>query len=72
IYPNPSGDVINLRAQEDITGVQIYNMSGKLITTLTTFGQPNQTIDISDFIDGMYILRIETEENVYTEKFVKR
>ncbi len=39
LYPNPSSDLVQLTSPIDILGVEVYDVSGKLINTITTGGK---------------------------------
>ncbi|MBK9734071.1 MAG: T9SS type A sorting domain-containing protein [Saprospiraceae bacterium] len=71
VFPNPANDLLHIQVDEDILYLNIYNISGQLISRIKS-GNQNQTIDVSDFKEGIYIIKIETEENIYTEKFIKK
>jgi hypothetical protein len=70
VYPNPVDNIININSSEEIIRVNLYNLSGQLLLT-NGIGLETK-IDISDLSSGMYILRIETEDNIYTERIVKK
>ena len=69
IYPNPAKDYIYIDLPEEkIKGICLYNISGVLLKEQ----KGNMTgADISSLPQGMYLLTIETDENVITKKFVK-
>ena len=69
VYPNPTKDLINIRAANGIKKVLIFDQLGKAVKTNQT--DLNQ-LDISDFSDGIYFLKI-TDNNgtVFTKKIVK-
>jgi Metallo-peptidase family M12/Secretion system C-terminal sorting domain len=69
IFPNPSVDYISVSAQQDITSIKVYNTTGHLMTQAChSFDQ----IDVSAWQSGLYILHIETDDQVYTKKLVKK
>ncbi|MEE9350054.1 MAG: T9SS type A sorting domain-containing protein [Flavobacteriaceae bacterium] len=71
LYPNPIKDILNIGSQEEITQVSIYNLLGKLVKTV----QPNATtsnIDLSDLATGIYMVKIEANEKVSTQKIIKK
>lgn len=63
IYPNPSGDFINISIEQDIFFIKIYDLHGRLVS-LT---ENEKTIDISGLISGNYFLKIG---NSFFEKSV--
>ena len=69
IYPNPAKDYIYIDLPEEkIKSVSLYNVLGVLLKEQKS----NMTsVDISSLPQGMYLLSIETDENVIIKKFVK-
>lgn len=67
IYPNPVTDVVNIKTQERVISVAIYDASGKLINTQFNNGQ----INVSMLTKGMYILKATTDKAVYQQKLIK-
>ena len=53
VYPNPSSDVLNIRTNEPIDKVELYNTIGQLIVAEKT-----TNINISSLKTGIYILKI--------------
>lgn len=53
VYPNPSSDVLNIRTNEPIDKVELYNIIGQLIVAKKT-----TNINISSLKTGIYILKI--------------
>ncbi len=68
IYPNPTQDHITIETTEMLNTIEIYNMQGQKI--LHQEGTP--TISVTDFTSGIYIMKIHTEQNIYTRKFIKQ
>ncbi len=58
-YPNPARDSIILSQDDCIT--KIYAITGQLVKTST-----KKQIDISDLNTGIYLVKIEGNENVYS------
>ncbi len=74
IYPNPTKGIItlNLTDFKNLSGlnVSISDILGKTILNKTTT-QQNETIDLSGFESGIYIISIQTEQEIVTKKIVK-
>jgi hypothetical protein len=70
LYPNPVEDIVKIISSAEIIRVNVYNISGQL---LLSQGKGFETqIEMSNLNSGIYIFRIETEDNTYTEKVVKK
>jgi hypothetical protein len=74
IYPNPASDFINVDLSDinkEIKQVAIYNLQGKMVLINSAF-IPGEKIDISSLSPGMYMVKIDLEDEVYTQKLVVR
>ncbi|MCK4746717.1 MAG: T9SS type A sorting domain-containing protein, partial [Bacteroidales bacterium] len=75
IYPNPGFDrfYINLSGTSQVRSAVIYNISGKPVKNLRdeeVSGWGNVTeIDASDLLPGVYIIRIDTDNGIISERF---
>ena len=63
VYPNPSSDVLNIRTNEPIDKVELYNTIGQLIVAKKT-----TNINISSINIGVYILKIYSGKRIVTKK----
>jgi len=68
IYPNPTTDVLNIKTQDKIVEVSVYDVTGKAINTKLIDGK----INVNQLPKGNYILRITTDKAIYQEKFIKK
>lgn len=72
IYPNPANDILNIDfAQNNIQKLAIKDIKGSSIFEKTNPNQ-NETLDLSDFASGMYIMSIQTDKEILTTKIVKQ
>ena len=80
IYPNPTNGIIKLDFEEnniqqirisDITGKTIINTSTSLNKSKTETRQ-NEKIDLSGFKSGIYTISVQTDEDIFTTKIVKK
>lgn len=71
IYPNPVKDVLNLSLSDVVSAkeYEIYDLVSKKIAA-TSLKENN--INVSNLSNGVYILKIKTDEGVLTGKFVKQ
>ena len=67
IYPNPTSGSIAISMDADIDFVQVYDAKGQLLMVEEVNG-PRHTIDISDYRDGLYFLRLMNRDIVITKK----
>ena len=70
MYPNPAnGNKIFFNLKKDVN-VNIYNVLGKLITS-EKVNTNNNSIDISNFSKGIYLLKINSGKRFITKKLIK-
>ena len=70
-YPNPTSNDLNIESEDVINTMKIFSITGKLMSNQKV--NANQTqVDVSNFQPGVYMISIETEEEVLTQKFIKQ
>ncbi|MBO4489128.1 MAG: fibronectin type III domain-containing protein [Bacteroidales bacterium] len=76
LYPNPATEMVSVEVSDAnilITGVEVYNVFGQIVETFHgTSLQNRATINVSSLADGMYYVRVTTDNGVVTKSFVKR
>ena len=70
LYPNPAKDRLHLSFTEPIRQVDIFNAKGGLIFSEMPDNE-EVFLQISQLPAGIYMVRITTEEQVFTKKFIK-
>ena len=71
VYPNPTSKILNLEFTNDnINKLTILNITGKTIIERINIKQ-NEMIDLSSFECGIYIVKIQTDNEIFTTKIVK-
>jgi len=70
IYPNPANSILNIDTKgEKILSVRVFTISGQLKEfELNT----NNTLDVSNYKKGMYILQVETVNGTAISRFIKQ
>lgn len=68
IFPNPVTNILYVESPANITTIEVYDLTGKLIFTKAL--NKNQ-IDISPLAKGLYFIKLTTEEGSVVRKFVK-
>jgi hypothetical protein len=69
IYPNPATDVININTDENVLRVEVFNMQGQLVKVVT--GEVNQ-ISVNGLANGVYTLKLTTENGTSMHKIIKK
>ena len=72
IYPNPvSSSEFTLKIGKNITGsLNLYNLSGKLVSSNTISNLNSKDINVSNLTNGVYMLNIVTDEASVTRKVI--
>jgi len=68
MYPNPSSDIIYIKGLQDSARISIYDMNGKEIRQLQNY--LNESIDISNFNAGVYIIKIKNKNINNIQKLI--
>jgi len=73
IYPNPTQGnlVFNIKEINNSSQYEIYTVDGKFVKSGIVDSSTNINLNVSELINGMYILRVISEQNMYTGKFIK-
>ncbi|MFT7049845.1 MAG: hypothetical protein ACJAZK_000434 [Psychroserpens sp.] len=71
VYPNPTDNIWNIRSNQNIDSIQVFDVLGKQVITLT----PNShtaSIDASRLIDGIYFARLSSIKGSTSVKLIKK
>ena len=70
IYPNPVQNELFIEmAEGQITEINILDLSGKIVRSII---DNTKTIDVSDLTQGIYFLKIRTENDASATQFIKQ
>jgi len=70
IFPNPCSDELNIKSQENNFTVTIRNMNDQVVMDSRTIHQ-NETMDVSSFASGMYLVEMNDGKNLVVKKLMK-
>lgn len=70
LYPNPASNELKIKSQEIISGISIFDNSGREIVS-SNLNSIEANIDLSELISGIYTVVIQSESGRYSKKFVK-
>jgi len=73
VFPNPATDIVNISNSDDIDikGVNVYDVSGKLVKSNFYTNQTNVQLNISTFASGLYVFSIKTENGTIIKNVIK-
>ncbi|MBN2727963.1 MAG: C10 family peptidase [Bacteroidales bacterium] len=73
IYPNPAKDYLVIEIPEELrsnTQVYVFNTSGICVYKNTEIDHSKLLINTSEFITGLYIIKLENKSNCLYKKFI--
>ena len=68
IFPNPAHSYINVNATSNISNVEVYTIAGQKVADFTANGTTT-VINTSNLSNGLYMMRINTENGTINKKF---
>lgn len=70
VYPNPTNSILTINASNTISSVELFDIQGRILET--SLGNENQIkIDLSSKQNGIYFVKVNTENGSKVEKVVK-
>ncbi|HLP96613.1 MAG TPA: LamG-like jellyroll fold domain-containing protein [Saprospiraceae bacterium] len=72
-FPNPTTGLLTFdwKVPPPDWTLQVFDLQGKLIQTIAS-NNPKESINISEMPPGLYVIRIDTKEDVYVIRAIKR
>jgi len=72
LYPNPANTTINMESAINfIRSVTIYDVTGKEVYREERLNTQNQSVPVSHFAAGIYIIKVGLDNGTYEAKFMK-
>jgi hypothetical protein len=74
-YPNPTCDFLTFEFNEftNINNIEIYSVDGNLVKLISNIGNvKTHTLSTKDLISGIYLVKIKSNNNNQTLKFIKK
>jgi hypothetical protein len=74
MYPNPVEDKLNLNLSQysgEVKQLRIFDVTGKLVNSLGVDKQTHLEISMGSYPSGLYIVKIETENEQLQHKIIK-
>ena len=69
LFPNPVSNLLNIKSNEEITKIEIMSITGQIIKQMS--GNCS-SIDFSNFSNGNYLIKIQTQSGIQTKLIVKK
>jgi hypothetical protein len=73
IFPNPAKHNAEIQVQGAvIENISIYNAMGQVVQELNGLNTVSQQLDLSDLSAGLYLIQVQTDKGIKTERLVVR
>lgn len=70
LYPNPAKNAVNILSEEGLQHIEVYNLLGQSVDAVTLNGSNKHTIDISNYVSGIYFVKIASEKGITTKRLL--
>lgn len=72
VYPNPVSDFASINlADAQINAITVTDINGRIVKKATSNEVLTSKIDLSDLTAGIYLMTIDTDKGISTEKIIK-
>jgi hypothetical protein len=79
IYPNPTTGIIKLNLSTleipdgTVITISVFDRIGRLVKKQTTLSNTLNEVDLTPYINGLYIIRVQSAEQIYfSSKIIKQ
>ena len=69
LYPNPTGNLVNIECNNEIFNYSVFNALGQLLITNKNNSVKAQ-INLTQFLKGIYTVEVEIRENKFRKKLI--
>jgi len=66
VYPNPANNIVNIQSNDTVKNISIFNILGKMVYNQNDIN----SVNLSNFNSGIYLIKVETEKGIGTRKLV--
>jgi len=70
LFPNPATNKLNINATKSINQITMFNCFGQLVFDKEVGGEKTLTLNTSLYESGIYVIRINTRNNIITRRIV--
>ena len=72
VHPNPATSIVTVEAGSRIHEVTVYDLAGRVVMTADGGNELITSVQVASLPDGIYLLRIVTDNGVETKRLVKQ
>ena len=70
LYPNPATDRVQITSTQEMSRITVINYVGQVVYQSELSNQTALTLNTASYENGVYVVRLETENDVITKRFV--
>jgi hypothetical protein len=70
-YPNPTSGIVTIASDSDIKSIEVYSVTGAKLYSTTSVNKVSNEVDLSNFLNGAYIILVNDGVNRHTLKVIK-
>ena len=70
IAPNPTKGVVSVNGKSTIHSIQLFDVQGRVLTTQIV-NNSQSVLDVSNYTNGIYFVKVATEKGSKVEKIIK-
>ncbi len=68
IYPNPASELVNVKSDYTINGIDVINFVGQTVWTNSNVASKTAKINVTSLRSGVYFVKVSTDQGVRTVK----
>lgn len=68
VYPNPVKDQLFVETEMTVEEISVYDVFGRQMTTV----YDQQTVNVSELSNGVYFVKVKSENNEVVKRFIKK
>jgi hypothetical protein len=73
VYPNPATSILTVLHQGiKVSSIEMFDLNGKLLFTINTNGQVEQSFNVSSLQPGMYIIQLNADGQTSIKRVIKQ
>ncbi len=72
IYPNPTQSLVQIQSKSGIQSIELCDLNGKRLMQKQSGGNLEDSFTLENFANGVYLVRVLTEDEVFTERINKQ
>ena len=69
-FPNPATSFINIHSNTTINSLEVYALNGQVVKRIENIGSDRYRLDVRAIDKGMYVLRVNTQNQQYSAKIL--